>query len=127
MKGVIHKVYCDMYKTDLTVCFHKETYKKRFGHDGSDNFAGCVIQRDGQMHIYLEKTACGGINVASCAHEAFHVADFIADRVGLVVSEGTGNEHMAYLIGWITNKIFDCLDFDNKMEEKRQEEKVQVI
>lgn len=116
MKGLIHKVYCDMYKTDLTVCFCKDTFTRKTGHNGE--FGGCVFW-DGKsqvMHIYLMKTDDGCISVPDAAHEAFHVADNIFERTGMVVQEETGNEHMAYLVGWVIHRIFDCLDLDNKAE-----------
>ena len=115
MKGLIHKVRCDLYKTELRICFCKDTFSKRHDHHG--NYGGCVIPEGQVIHIYLEKYGTE-IHVADTAHEAFHAADFICDSAGMVNFEGSGNEHIAYLVGWIVSKIFDCLVLDNEAEEK---------
>lgn len=116
MKGLIHKVYCELYKTNLTVCFHKETFCRRYYPDCGD-VGGCVVWRDedGSINIYLERQG-DAIDVSDCAHEAYHAADFIFDRCGIDYNPESGNEHMAYLVGWIVNKIFDCLSDDVKAE-----------
>ena len=49
------------------------------------------------------------------AHEAFHVADFIADICGLDYVKDTGNEHIAYLIGYVIS-LFE--DWKNKTFKK---------
>lgn len=45
------------------------------------------------------------ITISNIAHEAYHAADHISDELGLCVSENTGNEHIAYLVGYIANAI----------------------
>lgn len=121
MKGVVHKVYCELYKTELTVCFHKETYEKKFGVSG--DFAGCVCVTDGVINIFVEKYECGSLNVTHCAHEAFHAADRISDRVGLEIYPNEKNEHFAYLIEWIVKKIFDRLDRESEWEQRYASQK----
>ena len=117
MKGLIHKHDLRIYKTWLRFCFHEETMTKACGEDVSHaNGYTWWPKQDDTIWIYLDKNDTGAINVASAAHEAFHAADFILERTGMVVQEGTGNEHMAYLIGHIMDLIFDALDLDNKME-----------
>ena len=62
------------------------------------------------------------------AHEAFHVANFIADICGLDYVKDTGNEHIAYLIGYVIslfedwkNKTFKKI---NKMKEFKTTEEL---
>lgn len=121
MKGVIHKVYCELYKTELTVCFHKETFENKFG--GSGDYAGCVNVTDGVINIFLERHECGSLNVTHCAHEAFHAADRISDRVGLDIYPNERNEHFGYLIEWIVKKIFECLEYENDFCSRDSEKK----
>lgn len=122
MKGVIHKVYCELYKTDLTVCFHRETWMEKYNNGTIDSCAGMTYfrGRDSTIHIFIEKNEHGGISVSTTSHEAYHVADFIFDKCGIEYKRDSGNEHMAYLLGWIVHKIFDCLELDNKLEESWQ-------
>ena len=116
MKGLVHKQELELYKTGLRICFDKETMEKHCDDDlsGCDGYTWWPHQGE-VLWIYLPKIK-GCIDVASTAHECFHVADFIFERAGMVIQEGTGNEHMAYLIGHLVNKVFDALDFDNKLE-----------
>jgi hypothetical protein len=112
----MHKVYCELYKTDLTVCFDKETFSRKFGCNG--DYGGCVVQDGRTINIYLKKLG-EGINVSDCSHEAYHAADFIADLTGMITHKDSGNEHIAYLVGWIVDKIFDCLELDNQWEDRQ--------
>lgn len=112
VKNLIYKVEIPLYKQTVHVTFSKEAYKKKSGYEIPDDVAG-VANRDGLM-IWLPLYN-GCINVADMAHEAFHIADFIADKVGLFTQYETGNEHMAYLIGHISQRVFDCLDIENEV------------
>lgn len=106
----MYKFDIAVYKCTVLVTFDKEEFQKKAGYQIDENVAGCV---DRDLLMVWLPTVDSGLNVADTAHEAFHVADFIADKVGLHVQEGTGNEHMAYLVGHIVHKIFDCLDKEN--------------
>lgn len=116
MRGVIHKFSSDIYRTDFTVCFDRNTFTRKYYQDATVDFAGCCVFKaeDSSINIYLKKHD-ESISVPDCAHESYHAADFVFDRCGIEYKEESGNEHMAYLIGWITHKIFDCLEFDNKL------------
>lgn len=116
MKAIVHKHYIDLYKTHMRFCFDVDTMSKACGEDvsDSDGYTWWPTQGD-TIWIYLRKQDNGCIDVSSCAHECFHAADFIFERVGATISYGTGNEPMAYLIGYLVNKVFDALDVDNKL------------
>lgn len=117
LNSLVHKHYLDMYKTELRICFDKDTMQRKCGDDLSEceGYTWWPHQ-DNTIWIYLAKQDNGCIDVSSCAHECFHTADFIFERAGMVYQEGTGNEHMAYLIGYLVNKVFDALDTDNKVK-----------
>jgi hypothetical protein len=118
MKGLIHKYYLEIYKTDLKVCFHQETMEAKCKEDLS-NFGGYVWwpKQDNVIWIYLPKKKHGGLDVECCAHECYHAADFIFQRTGMETSNNNSNEHMAYLIGFLVNKIFDLLIEDERVEK----------
>lgn len=116
MKGLIHKVYCDMYNTDLTVCFCDETYFKKIDKvELTGKLGGSVFDNTNSIDIFIKK--CDGmVNCAVVAHEATHAAFYIADRVGLDIDRAGNNEHFAYLVEWLVDKILDCLGYENKAE-----------
>jgi hypothetical protein len=115
MKGLVHKVYCDMYQIDIRVCFCAETFSRKAGADISDA-NGCVLMGDIGPLVYISKSEDGCVNFSTCAHEAYHVVDFIMDEKGIEYQRESGNEHVAYFIGWMVNRILDCLELDNKSE-----------
>ena len=49
-------------------------------------------------------------NTALLAHEAFHLAEFIYDRVGIVHHVGTSGEAFAYFIQHTVEQVLDGLD-----------------
>lgn len=63
--------------------------------------------------IILDKENC---KFGTYAHESIHVADIICEQLEITTqgfSDG-GNEHYAYLVGFISQKIQDSLDEYNK-------------
>lgn len=43
--------------------------------------------------------------VSVMGHEAFHVVEFIVDYTGMTYQYKIGNEHLAYLIGWVLEQM----------------------
>lgn len=117
----IAEMWRELVKGASPITITKEDYQKiKENHDDypdCGDVGGCVVWRDedGSINIYLERQG-DAIDVSDCAHEAYHAADFIFDRCGIDYNPESGNEHMAYLVGWIVNKIFDCLSDDVKAE-----------
>ncbi len=125
MKGLIHKVDVPIYSQRVYVCFDIETAIRRFNiepqnqpdgfaaqvHDGVDMaFLMCIPQKDGYLHI--------GIT----SHECYHIADMIFEKCGVEYKFDSGNEHMAYLLDWLVERTFDCLDVEKKFLERGKEE-----
>ncbi len=54
-------------------------------------------------------TICERLNVEDVAHEAWHVVDDLCEQTGVMQAAGTGNEHIAYLIGWVADKIWQVV------------------
>ena len=65
-----------------------------------------VINKKGNYGI-LVVFSPEAINSPTFAHEAFHVVDFIVDACGLDYVRNTGNEHIAYLIGYVVRLFED--------------------
>ncbi len=116
MQNIIHKVYVDMYRQELYITFSPKSFTRLTGHTLPDHVGGCVSNGK-NFTLWLELDEEGKLNMSNVAHEAFHVCDFIADRVGLVLSEDTGNEHFAYLTGWIVEAILYAHENEMKWRE----------
>ena len=57
---------------------------------------GAVSRRDdGNLDLFIPVEEDGYFSIPTVAHEAFHTADFIADKVGLEYTHGTCNERKA--------------------------------
>ena len=90
--------------TDCAKTFNKET-----GCELDTNHSGGGTYRSGNtIYIYLPFCVKTGFEIPDVAHEAFHAADFVSDWVGMEYKEASGNEHIAYLITFFTEYIFDC-------------------
>jgi len=73
--------------------------------DKSDNKKGAII-------IFTEKK---NINFEVVSHEAVHVADYICQELGILSQEFSGgNEHYAYLVGWIAKCCEETKNYHNK-------------
>ena len=111
---VIYNVPCDIYKSLIKITFCPDAFKDLIGVEFDDrNYEAATFNHEDYIAIYIP-VVNGGISVPTVCHESFHCADFIFERVGACITENTCNEHMAYLIGWISGRIFDCLDIHNK-------------
>lgn len=104
--NTIHKCYVDMYRQELFITFSKKGFKKMTGHTIPDHAGGCVCNTPGGYLVFwLEMDDNGLCSIPDMSHEVFHACDMIADNVGLVLSEQTGNEHFAYLTGWVMERV----------------------
>lgn len=54
----------------------------------------------------------------SMAHEAVHVADGVFEDLG-IDSDGSNDEHYAYLVGWIVEKLVNIAEKTGKYEANR--------
>lgn len=125
VKGLIHKVNIPIYDERLYVCFCKETAIRKFNVSQmaqKDCSGFSLVTKDifSDHHVFVMYIEKGehGILVSTCAHECYHIADMIFDENGIEYKEGSGNEHMAYLLDWLVTRCFDCLDVDNGFENK---------
>lgn len=75
-----------------------------------DDFVGGAVSKPvrGHMHMYLP-IEDGSVSMPDLAHESFHVADSIFDYTGVDLQYNTGNEHMAYLIGFVVESVLDMV------------------
>lgn len=109
MKGVVHKFYSDLYREYVLITFDKDKFCRMTGTGDLSHAGGCVAIIPGHpLVMWLDMDAEGKLDMTDCAHESFHVADFILDNKGMEYCHDTGNEHMAYLIGWVMGCVLEA-------------------
>lgn len=113
-----YKFKVDMYRTWVYYHPSVESFEKVSGCDTSRMGGAVYTAPNGDMHIYVPMDEEGAVVMSDLAHEAFHVADFIADKVGLEYIHGTGNEHIAYLVGYVVDHVLELVSKINKGRKK---------
>jgi len=114
MKGISHKIECEMYNQMFHVCFHKDVMDRRFWLEISDQWNGVTKLMDNSDIVLWFEHDNYGIPISTLNHEVFHAIDFMFGNKGVEFDSKGTNEHWAYAIGWLTEKILDCskLEFD---------------
>ncbi len=108
MKVLMHKTYCELYKTWIYVYFNRETFCHN--NDIEDTgFEGATIPPISfePISVFIEVNN-GELNIPVLCHESYHVADFIFDKCNVEYKQDSNNEAMAYLVEWVSSKILDC-------------------
>lgn len=98
----LNKKYCSIDGSDLTdqdcTAFTQKCYNR------TTNKASIIIKYCGTPeHVQDKKSYI--INTA--AHEALHACMYIYSRIGEDVYKSDSNELFAYLIGWLTERIYN--------------------
>ena len=106
-----NKFRLDPYNTWVYLYTKKEDFDKAANCTCGPWCNGAVSRReDGDLDLFIPVEEDGHYSIPTIAHEAFHIADFIADKVGLEYTHGTCNEHIAYLIGSAVKHILQQLE-----------------
>lgn len=116
MNNIFFKYRLPIYDVDIIFCFDESSYYKLTGTD--TDCLGCVSSCIGGTFIIFIREVDNQICLNTVSHEAFHCADFIMDYIGGEYKECSGNEHVAYLIGHITEKIIENYDNLNKIRKR---------
>ena len=118
MKGLNKIIPVDIYNTDLLLVIGttedlENALKEHFGEEEGEK--GYALMAEDISDISLGRSAlleCGAVALwmpdasdkATMAHEIFHIATYIMEKVGIRLSHDS-DEAYAYLIGYITRKI----------------------
>lgn len=106
-----NKFKLDPYDTWVHLYTKKEDFNKAANCICDSWCNGAVSRReDGDLDLFIPVEEDGYFSIPTVAHEAFHIADFIADKVGLEYTHGTCNEHIAYLVGSAVKHILQQLE-----------------
>ncbi len=93
------------------------------GEDIKNLSENMSMAKAGVVNVSLKSSGVLGIVVViqdrlkagDMAHEAWHVVDNLCEQTGWTIQEDTGNEHIAYMIGFVTNKIWEVCN--NKLKD----------
>lgn len=106
-----YKFELEPYNTWVYLYTKKEDFDKAANCTSGPWCNGAVSRRDdGDFDLFIPVEADGYFSIPVVAHEAYHIADFIADKVGLEYTHGTCNEHIAYLVGSAVKRILIQLE-----------------
>jgi hypothetical protein len=110
-----------MYLCDVYVCFGSRkrlhnALKNIASHDVKE-YEENLIGKSGMFVMYgsvgviwMEETTASPRVMSYLAHEIFHCAAGILDRAGVSHTDES-EEAYAYLIGWLTRKIYSKIQF----------------
>ena len=119
MKGIVHKVPCDVYNHMFYVTFCKDAFERRCKSEIKDSQNGGVLEHDNGEHTIFIRD-CDGISYTTIAHEVFHAVDYMLSGKGADISVDGTNEHWAYMIEWLYGRVLDCWDAEYNFKNKRQ-------
>ena len=69
-----------------------------------------VINKKTQNYGYVVVFRPNNINISNISHEAYHLADALLEDTGMEYNYNSGNEHIAYLVGYIADLIQKSLN-----------------
>lgn len=112
---MIYKNKIEVYGLEFYVCFDKNGFEKvlkrcRVIEDVNDEYMnGCFIHNNGVMGIYInaEKVKNESDLINTIAHECFHLADYVVDFLSMDFERGRSNEHVAYMVGFASGKVYE--------------------
>lgn len=81
-----------------------------------DRYGQCA-EYNGNIAIYL-KNMNGSLDQAVLAHEVFHAVDFVFDNKGLGFFSDGNNEHFAYYIQFLVEKVNEAFHLEKKFLER---------
>lgn len=111
------KIRLDVFRTIVWVTDSREEFNKKYkrltGKDAPKDPAGLMYDHDdGNMYIGIFKECTGTLNTS--VHEITHCVLHILERIG-VGNCYNEQEPMAYLMGYLTEKIFKKFPHLNKL------------
>lgn len=118
MKNIIFKKQVDIYSFNYKVIFDKETY---FNYTNKEEFefgGVCYFNyEDNDFVICIPVDEDNNINTQVLVHECYHMTDILMDCVGLEHKTNSSNEHIAYLLDYITAQVLECLEIYQKIKK----------
>ena len=102
MNNIAHKFTVPIYDVSVLVTFSEAKLLKLAGV--TDSPLGFCGEREGKIIVFIREDE--GLSINTVAHEAYHLVDSVMDLCG--VDYGGSNEHVAYLVGWVAEKITEC-------------------
>lgn len=95
------------YPCTLRVYIDKAAFEKAIGEDVT-GMGAATFRDNGLFAVFIPADEYGAVSVRSAAHEAYHVADFLLEHVWMEYKHNSANEHVAYLVGHVCERIVDA-------------------
>lgn len=96
----------DPYLCTLRVYIDREAFEK-FTGENTSGMGAATFRNNGLFAVFIPADECGAVSVRSAAHEAYHVADFLLEHVWMEYKHNSSNEHVAYLVGHVCERIVE--------------------
>lgn len=106
-RAIYVEILSEESKTDIINKFYTINGENIDREEFDDYAAGVirVIHKKTQEYGYIVIFRPNNINISNISHEAYHLADVISEDVGLEYAFNSGNEHIAYLVGYVASLI----------------------
>lgn len=123
-KSGFYRFPTPLYEMNVVVAFGVDNIKKigetfKFNTEkGRENllnnndylgFTNFAIDENGDKVVLVVFPTRKDCTTKTLCHEAFHAMDYMASEYGLDFNPHGGNEHLAYLIGYIASNIAKAL------------------
>lgn len=119
MKAIRFVVDVSIYNTYVIVVIGKSKYInkylskhgfKKIDTSSTEGAAGYTFQLEEGILLWLkQKPPFTAFNIGCLVHEIFHCTEFILSRAGIKLSKKS-DEAYAYLMGYITENIFNTIN-----------------
>lgn len=94
----------DPYTCWLRVYTYRDAFEK-FTGERTEGMGAATFRDNGLFAVFIPADESGCVNIRHAAHEAYHVADFLLEHVWMEYKHNSGNEHVAYLVGHVCERI----------------------
>lgn len=109
----------DLYKMSVIYLESVEDFAVVCDGSQPDETCGGAARRVGStIYIYLPHEN-ESADIRDMAHECYHAADFVCDWVGIEYKAFSGNEQVAYLVGWFMDFVLTSLNQIHKARNKK--------
>lgn len=110
-RAIYVEILSEESKTDIINKFYTINGDNIDREEFDDYAAGVirVIHKKTQEYGYIVIFRPNNINISNISHEAYHVADALLEDTGMEYNYNSGNEHIAYLVGYVASLIDKAL------------------
>lgn len=115
----LYKTNVPLYPVDFIYCSDADKLLKHLecDHDWSRSGGFTWFAHEENLIAMWIPHENGSVIIPNLVHECFHAALAIGDKVGLD-RDSEAAEHHAYLAGWVSEFVLDCVNKEWKTRQK---------